>query len=68
MLTSSVDGEQTPLLIDQRKMFTPVESPDTFELGRVALAKNPEPETTVHTPLPETGVLAANVVADKQIV
>ena len=68
MLTSSVDGEHTPLLIDQRKIFTPVESPDTFELGCVALAKNPEPETTVQTPFPELGVLAANVVADKQIV
>ena len=53
MLTSScvVGGVQGPLLIVQRKVFTPTERPLTVVLRWVALAKVPVPLTTVHRPV-----------------
>ena len=68
MMTSSVDAAHTPLLMDQRRMFCPSDNPDTVLLGVVALEKNPEPVTTVQTPIPTTGVLLESVADVIQIV
>ncbi len=53
MLTSScvVGGTQGPLLMVQRKVFTPMPNPLTAVLGLLALAKVPVPATTVHEPV-----------------
>ncbi len=53
MLTSSwVTGlAQAPLFTVQRKVFTPTAIPVTPEVGDPALAKTPEPLTTVHWPV-----------------
>ena len=65
MLISSLvmGGVQEPLVIVQRKVFTPIERPLTVVLRCAAFANVPVPLTTVHDP--EAGkvtMLPASVV------
>ena len=61
MITSSTEGEQEPFEIVQRKVFTPTDNPDTEVFGKSALENVPEPEITLHSPLPMAGEFAASV-------
>ena len=67
MLTSSNDGAQTPLEIVHLKVLVPVDNPETEVLDSAALAKVPDPETTVHTPLPTDGTLPLRLVTVAQM-
>ena len=62
--TSSVEVVQEPLVIVQRKALFPtpiIVTPDVGEVGDVMVTV-PEPPTIVHNPVPDIGVLPANVV------
>ena len=43
------------------RIFTPTDKPETAVVGSLALVNIPEPETTVHNPVPIDGVLADKV-------
>jgi hypothetical protein len=68
MLTSSKDGVQTPFEIVHLKVLVPVDNPETEVFARFAFAKVPDPETTVHTPLPTDGTLPLRLVTVAQII
>ena len=68
MLTSSNEGVQTPFEIVHLKVLVPVDNPETEVFERLALAKVPVPEMTVHTPLPTVDALPSSVVTVAQIV
>ena len=64
----SKDAEQTPFEIVHLKTLFSTESPDTPEVGEVALSKMAVPEITVHSPDPIIGEFAERVVTVEQIV
>ena len=68
MVTLSKDAAQTPLEIVQRKTLFPTESPDTPDVGEVALSKMAVPETIDQSPVPIIGEFAASVATVEQIV
>jgi len=68
MVTLSIDAAHTPLEIVQRKTLFPTESPDTPEVGEVALSKIPVLEITVQSPVPMVGEFAESVATVEQIV
>ena len=55
-MISSVDGEQTPLEIVQRKVLIPTASPETLELGELLFEIVAGPLITDHSPVPIDGV------------
>ena len=68
MVTLSKDAAQTPLEIVHLKTLFPTESPDTPDVGEVALSKIAVPEITVQSPVPIVGEFAASVATVEQIV
>ena len=68
MLTSSNEGVQTPFEIVHLITFAPVDNPETEVFARLALAKVPVPEITVHKPLPTEGTLPLRLVTVAQII
>jgi len=66
MITSSNEGAQAPLVIVQRSTFAPLLKPLTVVFGSFALAKLPDPLTTLQVPVPTTGVLAAKMAEEPQ--
>ena len=62
MMTSSVEGVQTPLEIVHRKVFAPTPSAVSPDVGEVGVVMVPLPEISVHIPVPTVGVFAARVV------
>jgi hypothetical protein len=65
--TSSDEGGQLPLVIVQRKVFSPVPRPVTPELGSFEFERVPEPPINVHVPVPAAGVFPAKLVELPQI-
>lgn len=60
--TSSVDGVQAPFDMVQRKVFVvPVVSPVIELVGEAEFVMIPDPETSVHFPVPVAGAFAASV-------
>jgi len=68
MVILSNDAAQTPLEMVQRNTLFPTESPDTPDVGEVALSKMAVPEMTVHIPEPTIGELAKSEAVVAQIV
>jgi len=68
MVILSKDAAHTPFEIVQRSTLFPTESPDTPEVGEVALSKIAVPETTVQSPVPVVGEFAESVATVEQIV
>ena len=68
MVMLSEDAAHTPFEIVHLKTLFPMESPDTPEVGEVALSKMAVPEITVHSPDPIIGELAERVATVEQIV
>jgi len=66
MVTSSNEGAQAPLVIVQRSTFAPLLNPLTLVFGSFALAKVPDPLTTLQVPVPTPGVFAAKVADEPQ--
>ena len=66
MVTSScvLAGVHGPLLIVQRKVFTPMPRPVTKVLGEAALTMVPDPATRVHWPEAGAGAALPASVAD----
>jgi hypothetical protein len=62
IITSETLGAQMPLLIVQRKIFTPALKPDTSLEELELFEKTADPETKDHKPFPELGVFACRVV------
>lgn len=60
-MISSVEGEQTPLLMVQRNVLMPTLKPVTPDVGDVGVVTTPVPAKTVHIPVPTTGVFPASV-------
>ena len=67
MVTLSNDAAQTPFEIVQRKTLFPTESPDTPDVGDVALSKIAVPEITDQSPVPIVGAFAESVATVEQI-
>ena len=68
MVILSEDAAHTPFEIVHLKTLFPMESPDTPEVGEVALSKIAVPEITVHVPIPIIEELAESVAIVAQIV
>ena len=68
IIVVSILTAQVPLLIDHTKVFTPVVSPVTPDVGEAGIVTTPVPAITVQAPLPVVGVLAASVAVGLQIV
>ena len=68
MVILSEDAAHTPFEIVHLKTLFPMESPDTPEVGEVALSKIAVPEITVHVPIPIIEELAESVATVEQIV
>jgi hypothetical protein len=68
MLTSSKEGVQTPFEIVHLNTLVPVDNPETDVFARLAFAKVPVPEMTVHAPFPTVGKLPSSVVTVAQMV
>jgi hypothetical protein len=64
--TSSEEDAHVPLLIVQRKVFAPIDKPETAEVGLFGEVTVPLPLTRVHVPVPETAVFPANVAEEVQ--
>lgn len=62
MIISSDEDTHAPLVIVQRNVFAPTESPLTVLAGSDKIVIVAVPEMTDHAPVPEAGVLAVNVV------
>ena len=67
IITSSEEDTQKPFEIVQRKVFTPVESPEILVVERLALAKVAVPEMIVQRPTPVIGVFPWRVEMVEQI-
>jgi hypothetical protein len=65
---SSKDSVQVPMEIVQRKILFPIESPESPDVGEVALSKIAVPEITNQSPVPMVGELAESVATVEQIV
>ncbi len=68
MITLSKESLQVPFEIVQRKTLFPTESPDTPDVGDVALSKMAVPEITDQSPVPIGGEFAESVATVEQIV
>ena len=68
MVILSEDAAHTPFKIVHLKTLFPTESPDTPEVGEVALTKIAVPEIMVQIPFPMDGEFAERVVTVEQIV
>src|SRR5258707_8980420 len=68
IVTVSLDGVQTPLLIVQTNVFAPTESPVTPEVRSAGVVTSDVPAKTVHAPVPTVGVLPARVAVVEQTV
>ena len=68
MVILSNDAAQTPLETVQRNTLFPTESPDTPDVGEVALSKRALPEITDQIPEPIKGRFPFNVLTVLQIV
>ena len=68
MVILSEDAAHTPFEIVHLKTLFPMESPDTPEVGEVALTKIAVPEITDQSPDPTDGELAESVATVAQIV
>jgi len=68
MVTLSKEAAQTPFEIVQRNTLFPTESPDTPDVGDVALSKIAVPEIMVQIPFPMDGEFAESVATVEQIV
>ena len=68
MVTLSEEAAQTPFEIVHRKTLFPIESPETPDVGEVALSKMALPEITVQIPVPIIGEFAESVATVEQIV
>ena len=68
MVILSEDAAHTPFEIVHLKTLFPMESPDTPEVGEVALTKIAVPEIMVQIPFPMDGEFAERVVTVEQIV
>ena len=68
IVTVSLDGGQTPLLIVHTNVFAPTLSPVTPEVGSLGVVTTAVPAVTVHIPVPTVGVFPANVAVVEHIV
>jgi hypothetical protein len=68
MVISSKESAQIPFEIVQRKTLFPTESPDTPDVGDVALSKIAVPEITDQRPVPIVGEFAESAAVVEQIV
>jgi len=68
MITLTKEAAQTPFEMVQRKTLFPTESPETPDVGEVALSKIAVPEITDQSPVPVVGELAESEALDEQIV
>ena len=68
MVTLSEEAAQTPLEMVQRKTLFPIESPETPDVGEVALSKMAVPETTDQKPFPIIGEFPLKMLTVLQIV
>ena len=68
MVTLSNEAAHTPFEIVHLKTLFPTESPDTPEVGEVALTKIAVPEITDQSPDPIIGEFAERVATVEQIV
>jgi hypothetical protein len=68
MVILSEGAAHTPFEIVHLKTLFPTESPDTPEVGEVALTKIAVPETTDQSPIPIIGEFAERVATVEQIV
>ena len=68
MVTLSNEAAQTPFEMVQRSTLFPTESPDTPDVGEVALSKIAVPEITDQSPVPIVGEFAESVATVEQIV
>ncbi len=68
IVISSNESLQVPFEIVQRKILFPTESPDTPEVGEVALSKMAVPEITDQRPVPTVEAFAESVAVAEQIV
>lgn len=65
--TSEKEEEQGEVEIVQRKTETPADKPETSVVEEELEPIVPLPETSVHIPVPETGMFAESVVEEAQI-
>ena len=68
MVISSKESAHVPFEIVHLKTLFPMESPDTPEVGEVALSKKAVPEITVQSPVPIVGEFAESEALVVQIV
>ena len=68
MVILSKEAAHTPFEIVQRSTLFPTESPDTPDVGEVALSKIAVPEITDQRPVPINGTLPLNKLTVEQIV
>ena len=61
IVTVSLDGRQTPLLIVHTNVFAPTLSPVTPDVGLFGVVTVELPAITVHVPVPTVGVFPARV-------
>jgi hypothetical protein len=61
IVTWSWEGGQVPLVIDQRNVFGPTPRFVTVEVGEFGETIVPDPDVSVHVPVPLTGVFPASV-------
>ena len=66
MLTLSNEEVQVPFEIVHRKVFTPTLNPVTPDVAEDGLIIVAEPDITVHTPVPTTGLFPATVALVSQ--
>lgn len=64
MFTVSREGGQEPLVMVQTKRLLPMLMPVTSDEAEVGELTVPDPETTVHNPVPTVGTLAVMVVLE----
>ncbi len=65
--TSSKESAQVPFEMVQRKMLVPAGKPETAVVEEVASVNEAEPEMTVQSPVPMSGVLAVRTDVVAQI-
>ena len=66
IVTSSVDGVQTPFEMVHRNVLTPTDNPVTPDVGEVGVVTVAPPAITVHAPVPTVGVFPASVAVVAQ--
>ena len=68
IVMSSIEGEQTPLLIVHLNVLVPTDRPVTPEPGSLGVVTVPNPVMTVQLPVPTLGGLPASVAVAEQTV